>query len=164
MTELTNLLSQQHLTQIFLVVVTALVAMKFLVGLWDYFRDRYEIETKTTRREKAQTQAINEMKQEINVVKQDQEEIKENLRNLSSAVTKMQEKQDASTRARLKDRLTASRSYYINRNTGWSHLEKEAFMDLIRSYQEVGGNGIISSVIEPWAIEWPINDEHIPSC
>ena len=71
MGELEKVLNAPHLKEIFIVVVAALLVMKLLISIWDFFRDRFEIETKTSRREKAQSETITNLKNEVDCIKRD---------------------------------------------------------------------------------------------
>lgn len=158
MGELEKVLNAPHLKEIFIVVVAALLVMKLLISIWDFFRDRFEIETKTSRREKAQSETITNLKNEVDCIKRDQGEIKQTLNGLSEAVSEMQRKSDAKERATLKDRIGQSYRYYKDKGQ-WNSMEKEAFNDLIESYEAAGGkNSFVHDVCVPKSLEWEVID------
>ena len=154
MGELEKVINAPHLKEIFIVVVAALIVMKMLVSLWDYFKERFGIETKASR----QSDAITNLRNEVDSIKHDQGEIKDTLNKLSDAVNEMQKKSDAKERATLKDRIGQSYRYYKDKGC-WNSMEKDAFNDLIASYEAAGGkNSFVHDVCQPKSLEWEVID------
>lgn len=82
-----------------------------------------------------------------------------NINNIATNVHDMQDKNDASDRARIKDRIAQSYRFYHEKKQ-WTHMEKEAFEDLIASYEAAGGtNSFVHSICEPECQTWIIVDE-----
>ena len=82
-----------------------------------------------------------------------------NINGLTTRVHDMQTKNDASDRARIKDRIAQSYRFYHEKKQ-WTHMEKEAFEDLIASYEAAGGtNSFVHSICEPECQTWIIIDE-----
>lgn len=85
--------------------------------------------------------------------------LSENVTCIADSVHNMQEKNDASNRSRFKDRIAQSYRFYHQRKE-WTHMEKEAFEDLIRSYEAAGGmNSFVHSICEPESQTWTVVDE-----
>ena len=160
MGELETILHAPNLREIFFVVVAAFVAIQFLVKMWDFFRDRFEIETKSSRREKNQQEAISNMKSEIDYIKKDQDEIKGCLNGLQSSVAAMQAKQDKNEAARLKDRIAQAYRYH-NARKEWTSMDKESLQDLIDSYSQYSKNSFVHSIVEPEMLTWRVIDQEI---
>ncbi len=157
MGELERILEAPHLKEIFLVVVAAFVVIQFFIKLWDFFRDRFEIETKSTRREKTQSETISNMKNEIDSIKQDQKEIKSCLNSLQMAVDTLQQRSDKNEAARIKDRLSQGYRFFSAKGE-WTSMDKESFMDLIDSYSQYSSNSFVHTIIEPEMLKWKVVD------
>ena len=76
---------------------------------------------------------VDDFRGEIKEIKKDQNVIKESLNSLTNTLEVMQDKQDASARARLKDRIGQSYRFYRDRGKVdengqhiWNSMEKEA--------------------------------------
>ena len=56
-------------------------------------------------------------------------------------------------RNKLRDRLLQSYRHYtskdINPSQSWTKMEAKAFWELIRDYEDAGGNGYIHTVVQP---------------
>lgn len=75
---------------------------------------------------------------------------------LSTMIVEMQERSDTNGRARIKDRIAQSYRYYHAKKV-WTNMEKEAFDDLIRSYEFSGWkNSFIHSICEPESCTWKV--------
>ena len=77
----------------------------------------------------------------------------------------MQDKQDEETRSRIKDRLLQSFRWYLDRAqkngdpvVEWNVMEKEAFEDLVSSYQAAYGNSFVHEKILPEVAMWHVVD------
>ena len=153
-----KVINSPHKLEIFLVVLAAILAVQFCVKLWDYFKQRFGIETATMRRERLQSESIEALKTEFSTIKHDQAELLQNVDNLTRIVNKMQEQNNSAERARLKDRIGQSYRYYKERGC-WTRMEKDAFDDLIASYEAAGGeNSFVHEVCQPKSLEWDIID------
>ena len=153
-----KVINSPHKLEIFLVVLAAILAVQFVIKLWDYFRQRFGIETEAMRRERLQSESIETLKAEFSAIKRDQVELLQNVGNLTNIVNKMQEQNNAAERARLKDRIGQSYRYYKEKGH-WNRMEKDAFDDLIASYEAAGGeNSFVHEVCQPKSLEWDIID------
>lgn len=158
MNELQQVLQSPDKTTLFLTVMCAFIAFKFLVSLFDWFKDRYGIETKATRREKNQVDTIANLKSEVELIKSHQTTMMKSVDAISQAVKAMQEKSDAAERARLKDRIGQAYRYY-NEKGRWNTMEKDAFEDLINSYEAAGGkNSFVHDICMPESLKWDLID------
>lgn len=156
MGEIQAVLESPNKVTIFLTVIAAFVAIQFLIKLYDWFVSRYGIQTKKSVREEQQQESINNMKTEMNQIKRDQESLMKSMKDLKSAMSDMQSKADAWERARLKDRIGQAYRYY-NSIGKWNHMEKDAFDDLIESYEQAGGkNSFVHDVCLPRSMQWEI--------
>ena len=78
---------------------------------------------------------------------------------LGQMIVDMQQKTDASERAKLKDRISQAYRYYHDKGE-WNKMEREAFNDLIRDYEAHGGqNSFVHSICEPESQTWNVIDE-----
>lgn len=82
----------------------------------------------------------------IALLKQSNEELQKQLKELSER-TKKYELADT------RDKLLQSYRYYVsaikNPKGAWTELEKEAFFELFRSYEDSGGNGFMHTTVQP---------------
>ena len=158
MDDVTLLLNQAHGKEIVVAVIAGFIVVQFLIKLFDYFRERFGITTAATRREKEQSEAITTLKSEMEQIKQDQTEVMACLTGLKKSVDDMQKKQDAADRARLKDRIAQSYRQYKEKGC-WTSIEKEAFNDLVLSYEEAGGeNSFVHDICVPASLGWNVID------
>ena len=123
-----KLLSNPHASETIFYLVIALVACEFIIKLFDWFVKRFGIETKDMRHEREQSEYITKLRREVDGIKTDQELIKKDqteiitcLTELKNTVNDMQNKNDASERARLKDRIAQSYRYYKEKGE-WSSM------------------------------------------
>lgn len=146
----------------------SVAAIVFLVKLYRKVVD-YLVESYNTReaRDKMLTKTFEEVQKYQELRSQDQErlaEIKLGLTNsidslktsnneireqLNSLVTRTQKYELAVTR----DKLLQSYRYYINpaKNPkgAWTELEKEAFFELFKGYEDAGGDGFMHTTVQP---------------
>lgn len=156
MDELNQLLSVSNKGEIIVTILAALLFFQLIVKLFDYFKERFGISTNASRREKEQSETIATLKTEVEQIKKDQTEVMECLNGLKTSVDKMQEKQDSADRARLKDRIGQAYRYYKEKGE-WNLMEKEAFNDLVISYELAGGqNSFVHDVCVPASLEWKV--------
>lgn len=159
-------------------------AIKGISALWDAIVNRFGIKTKKMLRQEALEQSMEVFqntqleyhKQSIDIrdgiverqinLENNQSDLKEEIRKLntmigqlSESLATMQTRNDFNDRARLKDRISQSYRYYHELKQ-WNSMEKEAFEDLIRSYEEAGGkNSFIHSICEPESLTWEVIDK-----
>lgn len=150
-------LKNGDLVRIFLVLLAAIVAFEFVyTKLNFFFHDFLGIESRFARHEREQNENIEQLQKEFELIKKDQVEIMETMGCVKEQLRVMQDKQDSSDRARLKDRLQESYRYY-NVKKEWTHMEKEAFMDLIESYEAAGGkNSFVHDICLPESLTWKV--------
>ena len=70
MSEITKVLEAPDKMTIFLVVVAAIVSVQFILKLYDYFRERLGLETKTTLEKKSIRQEIDSIKAETDAMQE----------------------------------------------------------------------------------------------
>ena len=98
---------------------------------------------------------------EIDTLKQDINGIGNKVDNLAATISIMQENDNLDKRASLKDRISQSYRYYHERQE-WNTMEKEAFEDLVKSYENAGGkNSFVHSICEPESNTWRLIDSTI---
>ena len=161
-----QLVNNPNSKEIIIYFIIALVAFEFLVRLWDWFQQRFGIETKFTKHEKEQSDSINELKIELGSVKKDQDEIVNALVGLKTTVDdiqqkqeKMQKIQDMNEAAHLKDRIGTTYRIF-NKTKKITLMEKEALNDLIAAYTQYSSNSFVHTVVEPAIETWEVVDEN----
>lgn len=161
-----QLVNNPNSKEIIIYFIIALIAFQFLIKLWDWFQQRFGIETKFTKHEKEQSNSINELKNEVGSVKRDQDEIVQALVGLKTTVDDIQEKQekmqqiqDMNEAAHLKDRI--GQTFRSHQNTKKITLmEKEALNDLIAAYTQYSSNSFVHTVVEPAIETWEVVEEN----
>ena len=172
-----TLLAMENKSHILLILILILVAVVFLVENIQKLKNMFGIKTKWDTREENEEKAIKELETEVDTLTKDfiqdcknrdqfemdtvktLNDLKEGLSNLQDSVQVMQDKLDASARARLKDRISQSHKYY-RKLKKWTSMEKEAYLDLITSYEQNGGaNSFIHSVCLPECQTWEVIDD-----
>lgn len=96
--------------------------------------------------------------EKLNSISSDVHTTRDKINILSEMILNMQEKADATERARLKDRISQSYRYYHEKQM-WNMMEKEAFQDLIRDYEAHGGkNSFVHTICDPESCSWELTD------
>lgn len=87
-----------------------------------------------------------ELKGEIKDIKTSMQDFSERLEKLENSIRKREMN-------KLRDRLIQSYNYYanpdINPSATWTKMEAEAFWELFRDYEELGGDGYMHTDVEP---------------
>lgn len=89
-----------------------------------------------------------------------QEELQKTIDHLNQSVQELQEKQSKNDEEkklrevnRLRDKLLQSYHYYTNieknPTQAWSEMEKEAFNNLFKDYENLGGDGYMHGTVQP---------------
>ena len=92
------LIGMPHKGETFLIVIAAVLSVQFLVKLWDWIKDRFEIDTKSTKREKMQTESINKLEKEVDTIKEEIKEIKDNSKHATKKRIEFEESVSESLR------------------------------------------------------------------
>lgn len=94
-----------------------------------------------------------EFRQEIDELKNFQKNLANTQKSIQDTLQDMQEKRDRRERNKLRDKLLQSYRYYtdVKRNPEqkWTKMESEAFRELFRDYEDMGGDGYIHTVVQP---------------
>ena len=94
-----------------------------------------------------------QFREEIDGVKSSQEGLAETQKEIIDSIKDMREKQEKRERNKLRDKLLQSYRYYtdIKRNPdqSWTRMESEAFWELFRDYEDMGGDGYMHTVVQP---------------
>lgn len=143
-------------------VTVALLALLFaiqnIVKLGDWIGDRFGFQSKRSLRSKADKEMLLRHEEKLNLISADVHATKDKVNVLGQMMIDMQNKADATERARLKDRISQAYRYYHEKGT-WNKMEKEAFEDLIADYEAHGGeNSFVHSVCEPESWTWRLVD------
>ena len=145
-------------------IVAWLVAVLFLWKIYkkvkDYFISRYEVDKK---RDEDIAKVIEETakyplyrKQSLHIQKQltDQINAIRKAQDLEDKrIKKLEEATEKRERNKLQDRLLQSYRYFTNSEKNpmqaWSLMESEAFWEIFKDYEDMGGDGYIHSVVQP---------------
>lgn len=84
-----QLLNNPHGKELILYVIVGLVAFQFIVKLWDWFQQRFGIETKMTKHEKEQSESIQALKTDVGLLKDKQETFCETQKKISDTITSL---------------------------------------------------------------------------
>ena len=142
-----------------------LFALKDGLGIIGWFKKRFEIQTKDeqlqTELSVVKTDIVN-LKNDINDVKGAVEDVSAAVTELKNRMVDMLERQDSSTRSRIKDRIAQAYRYYSAEDRRcWTKMEKEAFDGLVESYERAhGDNSFMHETCVPASLTWQIIDEN----
>ena len=96
------------------------------------------------------------MEGEFTTMRKELHNYNEKLNVVSQMIVDMQNRADTKDRARLKDRIGQAYRYHSTTKK-WTPMDQEAFKDLIRSYEEAGGNNsFVHEKCEPESLTWEI--------
>ena len=103
-----------------------------------------ERENQETRKQSIKIQALLEEEiQELRVMIQEDKQ----------RIARVEEQEKRRERNKLKDMLLQHYRYYTNKERNphqtWTQMEAEAFWDLFRDYEDLGGNGYMHTVVQP---------------
>ena len=94
-----------------------------------------------------------ELNGEIKGLKISQEELRLNQEKIVEHLMQIEEQNRRRERNKLRDRLLQNYRHYTNKETNpsqsWSRMESEAFWELFRDYEDMGGNGYMKSEVMP---------------
>lgn len=162
-TEVTEFIATSDFWTTFSVVLGILVVFKVLGGVWDYFTEKTGITTrrhieqkKKEERLDSHEQKIENMGVKISLLEVSVKDIEQSLIEIDKKLDQMQEKDDVSQRARIKDRIGQAYGIYHKRKQ-WTQMEKEAFLDLVASYEKHGGkNSFVHDTCLPESYTWEV--------
>lgn len=81
------------------------------------------------------------------------QELKEMIMDDKERILRMEEHDRRRERNKLRDTLLQNYRHYThkekNPSQSWTQMEAEAFWDLFRDYEDLGGNGYIHTVVQP---------------
>lgn len=135
-------LNNPYKAELFLVCVAAILLVQGGIKLYDYFIERFEIETKSSKREKFQMQQIEQLKTEVNEVKSELNEIKDYSQEAKKKRVEFEEctiKALNDIREDLVDvRINALRNKIIDfsANCRIKDYDKEAFDNCLQDFDE----------------------------
>lgn len=133
-----------------------LFAFKEIITLFSWFCDTLGIQTKWTSRRKAEQEMLDSHEQRLGLISSDVKATKDKINVISQMLIEMQTKNDATERAKLKDRISQSYRYYHAKGE-WNEMEKEAFDDLIQSYEDASGtNSFVHDICLPESYTWTV--------
>lgn len=158
MNEIIYLLSEIGMVHTIIVIFALLFAMQTIIKIIEWYCDYFGIKTKWGLEKKHEKEMLLAHEQQLNAISADTKATKNKLNVLAQMMIEVQEKNDVSERAKLKDRISQSYRYYHEKGE-WNAMEKEAFEDLIRDYENHGGeNSFVHSICEPESFTWKIVD------
>lgn len=167
MSDISQILAMDWHSGILFIAALVIVAV-FVIQKFDWIIERFGLTSKRQLSEERQNKEIKELKEHtlktdenVNTLIGRVNELIDSVKTLSSQVQSMQEKTNASDRSRLKDRIGQSYRVYDQKKC-WTSMEKDAFDDLIRSYEDAGGsNSFVHTVCVPQSMTWQIVDEQL---
>lgn len=126
-------------------------------------REEHDLIVKTIGRidelENSQKHMSDESRKYDNALKDDIQKLTQAINLLSDKVDNMSDKNDATERAALKDRIAQRYRKYTNEKQ-WTQMEKESFIGLIRDYEAHGGkNSFVHDICEPESYTWTVIDD-----
>ena len=130
MSEITKVLEAPDKMTIFLVVVAAIVSVQFILKLYDYFRERLGLETKTTLEKKSIRQEIDSIKAETDAMQECQRQMLETQNKIIKTIEKMDQRE-------LKNEVEHSRWIIIdfaNALRSNRSYDREAFNHVLKTY------------------------------
>lgn len=144
---------------ILLLLVCVIGAIEFVTSLADKICSRFGLETKWSLKRQKKDRMIQNHEKQLNETSEQVKKIIDKVNIVSQMMVEMQTRNDAQERARLKDRIAQSYRYYHEKKQ-WTQMDKEAFEDLIKSYELSGGNNsFVHSICEPESCTWTIIDD-----
>lgn len=141
---------------IFFILLLALTQAKNIICT---FMSTFGIQIKWLETHKKERALLDKHDTMLNQISTEVKAASDKINVLGQMMVDMQQKTDASERAKLKDRISQAYRYYHDKGE-WNKMEREAFNDLIRDYEAHGGqNSFVHSVCEPESQTWNVIDE-----
>lgn len=147
----------------FLFIAAVLILAVLVITKWDFIIQRFGIVTRKQLKEEEQGQTIKQLKShaentdlKIDQLMRSVSDLTQCVSTMSDKMTVMQEKNNSAERGRLKDRIGQAYRYYQARGS-WNLMEKDAFEELVKCYEEAGGeNSFVHTVCIPNSLKWEI--------
>lgn len=145
-------------------IVTFVLACVFLYSIYNvvknYFISKHEAQKQKDEELKEALVAVRKYpeyrKQSIKVqeaLEAKIQELREMWQDDHERLVKVEEQERHRERNRIKDMLLQNYRYYTNMETNpsqsWSRMEAEAFWDLFKDYEDLGGNGYMHTEVQP---------------
>lgn len=138
----------------------------FLMQKWGWIIEHLGVTTSRKLQEQRHDEDIQELKshakktdENIDKIIKSIENLQDSVHKVSDLVTAMQEKSNSAERSRLKDRIGQVYRHHMETKS-WTVMEKDAFEDLVKSYEDAGGeNSFVHTICLPASLTWKIEDE-----
>lgn len=155
------------------IIISAVVAITTMIGKFfkiigktlKWFnkqnQDHELLITTTNTLNELQKRHEEDVKQSIrhdDMIRNDLSKLTETVNTMIDKLDVMEEKRNASEKAKLKDRIAqAYRKYHEDGK--WTKMDKEAYLGLIKDYENHGGtNSFVHEICEPESYTWEIID------
>ena len=154
-------------------VVYVIMAIVFLILVYrkvsDYICKRHDAELAKDKQIKEALEAVGKYpeyrKQSVEIQKQltkEIQEIKATLGDHTNRLAKMEDDNKKREVNKLRDTLVRNYTYYTHKEknplSAWTKMESEAFWDLFRDYEDMGGNGYMHTVVQPAMLQLNVID------
>lgn len=137
-------------------IFISLFALREGWTLFSWFLEVLGVQTKWSLQKKNDRSMLLRHEDKLNTISSDVHTTKDKINLLWQMILDMQDKADATERARLKDRISQAYRLYHEKYE-WTYMEKEAFEDLIRDYEAHGGkNSFVHEICEPESNLWKV--------
>lgn len=147
-------------------VFTILIAVKYIIELFSYFKKKFGIKTCIETEKDSIEGRITKLEEHDKWQYDNITEMSDMLGDIKEEVTLMRTQRDNDKLAEYKDKVGQSYRYYHARKYSeeepvpyWNHMEKEALEGLIKQYESHGGsNSFVHSIVEPEMQTWKLID------
>jgi hypothetical protein len=162
-------------TSIFISVFVILVGLKAIVSIFDWIVGKLGLETKWGRKRREERELLNNTSKDISKLKKEfadtkneidnrrihdreqsfsvQKELTEAIKSLGTKVESLIEQNKKYELSDTRDRLLQAHRYYFNKHINptlkWTEMEAHAFWEQFETYESLGGDGYMHSVVEP---------------
>jgi NifB/MoaA-like Fe-S oxidoreductase len=160
---------------VFIIVCSILIGLKAVVSIFGWWIDKLGIETKWTRKQKEEHELLSktantlsefqkqhnkdmdELNRKLEEDRQRFAEIQNSLtssiKDIADNVADLNEKNTKYELADMRETLMSSYRFFANPHTNprleWTEMERHAFNEQIESYELLGGNDFMHTVVEP---------------
>ena len=165
-----NLIRDIDWFKVFAVVICVIVLFNKIKDEFTKFKDTFGLKTKLDTEKEEDTKDHNMLLKHEEMINKEFKILNDNIMNaikevnekidkLDQRQTDSEKKQEATTRAQLKESLYKSYKYYKARadRTGkkeWTKIESDGFWSVFRDYEANHGNGYCHEKIEPYMNEF----------
>ncbi len=157
MDELKYILEDVGITNVIVILMALMIAIQFLIKLFDWFCDRMGIETKWSLKKKQEAAILRDHEEAIQKLGEYGKSNHNDMKEIRELLEKHIVRDDERTVATLRSTLYRLHGEFVAQKCV-THEGLKTFSEIGRVYEEAGGDDIYHSKLEPEVLALPIKE------